>query len=225
MAKEHLYSSTDLPQRTAQVVAAKMIQAIAARGRCYCALSGGSSPEPMLQALADQTLPWEKVVLLMVDERLTDDASAQNQTMLNRFIERIPGSKPQLITLFENEPPDKACIMANHKVSDCPTQLDIIVLGMGMDGHTASLFPDAKEYQTAMGCKDRYVTVMPTEAPYQRLSMSFHWISQALELLLYIPGADKLHCFHSITSSADSISPINTLNAQCPQLSVYSSKD
>lgn len=225
MAKEHLYSSAELPRRTAQVVAGKIIQAIAARGRCYCALSGGSSPEPMLQALADQTLPWEKVILLMVDERLTDDASAQNQTMLNAFIDRIEGSKPQLITLFENEPTDKACRMANHKVSDCPPQLDIILLGMGLDGHTASLFPDSAEYQTAMGCKDRYVTLMPKAAPHQRLSMSFHWIAQALELLLYIPGADKLQCFHRITSSPDSISPINTLNAQCPQLSVYSSKD
>lgn len=225
MANEYLFPNTELPQKAAEFIAAKIEAAVDARGRCFCALSGGSSPQPMLIELAKRSLPWEQVILLMVDERITDDTEAQNQTMLNAFIKSIKGEKPRLISLLASESPNTLLQIANQKVSSIPEQLDIVVLGMGLDGHTASLFPDSKDYLSAMESNNRYVAVTPGEAPYQRLSMSYNWIAQAHNLILYIPGKDKLQCFHSITSTPDTISPINSLNEQIQNLLVYSSKD
>lgn len=233
MATEKVYPNTALPERAATHIAEIMCDAILARGHCYCALSGGSSPKPMLQALAKTELAateldWSKVTLLLVDERITDDPESQNQTIIHKFIQHIAPPRPAFHLLLPDTgslAPTELLATANETTKDLPEQLDIVVLGMGLDGHTASLFPDSADYNTGMTSADRYVLVQPGQAPHQRLSMSYHWIQQARNLILYIPGQDKLDCYHRIVGSENTCSPIRTLSTDAPRLTVYSSKE
>lgn len=178
---------------------------------CICGLSGGSSPKPMLQELAQQNIDWSSVVLLPVDERWTDDPRQQNISMLNKFVTQIPGHKPKLETLYKSPDLKENVERCNELASRYDQSPDIVVLGMGLDGHTASLFPDAEEYPSAMNSMDQYVLIHPTQAPFPRISMSFRWLSSAAEIVLYIPGKDKLDCFNRIRSDPDSVSPIKEL--------------
>lgn len=225
MASEYLYPATELPMAAAAHIGKLLLAAIDAKGHCYCALSGGSSPKAMLSQLASLSLPWKSVTILMVDERITEQTADQNQTMLNAFLEEIIGPKPKLVPLLmQKASPQDLLSSCNGYADTLPDKLDVVVLGMGMDGHTASLFPDSSDYDQAMSASDRYVLVTPGAAPHQRLSMSFHWIKQTANLILYIPGKEKLERLHQIIEDPDFVSPIKALNAQA-HLSVFSSED
>ena len=214
-----------LAATTAQQIAEMMGHYIDQQGHCYCALSGGSSPKPLLAELALLPLAWSKVTIVMVDERWTSKPADQNQTMMAEFLSLIEGPKPKFQPLLIEQEFQANLDRCRKLAKTLPAQLDIVVLGMGMDGHTASLFPDAREYPEAMESSDRYLTVTPTQAPYRRISMSFHWIEKAKHLLLYIPGEEKLQCLNSIMDTPDWVSPIKTLaHTAGEKFTIYSSK-
>jgi len=225
MAQIRLEKNEALPSIVADYVANVIANSIEQKGHCYCALSGGSSPKSMLAELAKQPLPWEQVTLLMVDERFTTDKSQQNETMLRDFVNSIPGGKPALIALLSDTSLDAAIAAANNTVAQIPGALDIAVLGMGLDGHTASLFPDSTDYQMAMTSSDHYVKVVPGAAPHPRISMSYHWLLTVKNLVLYIPGRDKLDCYRHLVANPDALSPITSLTSQANNLTVFSSED
>jgi len=225
MVELKLLPHSQLAAAAANNIAERINAAVEARGHCYCALSGGSSPQPMLAILAASQVPWNQVTLLIVDERYTNIHTQQNQTMLQDFIRQIPDAPPQLITLLTGSSYEDTLTGANARVDTCPAQLDLVVLGMGLDGHTASLFPDAAEYQSAMTSTARYVEVQPGTAPHRRISMSFHWIASARSIVLYIPGKDKLNCYRALHNNPDAISPIRDLASTASQLTIFSSED
>ena len=225
MAEIHLESDAALPKFVAEYLAKVISNCINDNGHCFCALSGGSSPQAMLNELALQPLAWAQITLLMVDERFTTDASDQNETMLSSFINRIPGEKPALINLLNQETLNAVITSANNAVKDIPGPLDVVVLGMGLDGHTASLFPDSTDYQMAMTTSDHYVKVVPGAAPYPRISMSYHWLLQAKKIILYIPGRDKLECYRELVADPSAVSPVKSLTSQANSLIVFSSEE
>lgn len=226
MISERLASASTLPDITAEHIKSLIEKAISTNGQCYCALSGGSSPKAMLLQLAKKNVTWKNVTIIMVDERWTQKSDQQNQTMLTEFIDCIETDKPNLITLLHKEDYYSNLQHNNEAAAALPDHIDIVVLGMGLDGHTASLFPDSKEYDSAMKTHTRYVEVNPPEAPYPRISMSYQWLSQAHHLMLYIPGCEKLDTLHNILQNSAAISPIKSL-AETPsvELTVFSSKD
>lgn len=219
-----IHDHQNLPELTAQALAQMANDCIANSGQCVIALSGGKSPAAMLDALAKLPLQWPHITLLLVDERWTQEPEHQNQTMISAFLEKIPGAKPHFKPLLIETDFD-ANLNACNELSEAFNSVDIVVLGMGLDGHTASLFPDAPEFSSAMKSKQHYVAVTPTQAPFKRISMSFRWIKISACILLYIPGEEKLNCFNSIIESTDSTSPIKTLVTEAKtQILVYSSK-
>lgn len=213
-----------LAETSARNIAALITTQIDETGRCVLALSGGNSPKPMLMQLAQQPLKWECVRIALVDERWTDHISDRNETMLMAFINAIPDPKPQFTSLSllqEFEINLKKCNQQAKTLN-----VNIIVLGMGLDGHTASLFPDADEYLSALSTKEKYVAINPKQAPYPRISMSLNCIQQAKTILLYIPGTEKYDCLMNIINSPNAISPIKSLVETVEdKLTVYSSKD
>lgn len=225
MAEIQLESEHVLPKKVAEYLAQDISNSIHQNGHCFCALSGGSSPKAMLNELALQPLDWSNVTLLMVDERFTTELSDQNETMLLAFIDQIAGEKPKLISLLNEKTLTASISAANSVVQSIPGPLDIVVLGMGLDGHTASLFPDSTDYQTAMTTSDRYVKVVPGAAPYPRISMSFHWLLLARKLVLYIPGKDKLKCYRNLIADPNVVTPIKSLTSQANTLVVFSSEE
>lgn len=225
MAEIRIATSDQLPALAATYLAEHIKFAVNQNGHCYCALSGGSSPKALLSKLSTANLPWQDVTFSMVDERFTSDASQQNQTMLQAFIDSLPFPKPTLLTLLNNEPLAATVAEANIMAENLPESLDLVVLGMGLDGHTASLFPDSTDYRSAMESHSRYVKVVPGEAPFPRISMSYRWLLNAKQLVLYIPGADKLDCFRQLLADPVAVSPIKSLAAHANNLIVFTSED
>ncbi len=225
MAEIHIEAKAKLPQLAASYIRDQISSTLTRNKHCFCALSGGSSPKGLLMELASMTLPWHRITFSMVDERFTTDPTQQNQSMLSEFIDSLPEPRSKLLTLLTNESLNHTLAAANAAADQLPDSLDLVVLGMGLDGHTASLFPDSTDYQAAMHDTARYVKVVPGDAPYPRISMSYHWLLQARQLVLYIPGKEKLDCFRRLISDPAAMSPVKSLATHANNLIVFSSED
>ena len=170
-------------------------RAIAARGRFSLALSGGSSPWQMLGHLAPGDLPWEQVEIFQVDERAAPAGSDErNLTHLeSSLVARVPVPARQVHAMpveaadLERAALDYAALL-RARTGD-PAILDVVHLGMGSDGHTASLVPGDPVLEA--GGED----VALTAAPYQgrrRMTLTFAALNRARRILWLLTGAGKV---------------------------------
>lgn len=173
-------------------IAGRARAAIADRQRFALALSGGSSPLPMFDALAATDLPWQHVSVYQVDERLVPaDSAARNFVAIReRLLERvaIPADQVHPMPVESGDPRAAAAAYAEtlSRTLGPNGVLDLVHLGLGADGHTASLLPgDPALYEaTAVIVSRRYQGM-------QRLSLSFSSLSAARERAWLVTGADK----------------------------------
>ena len=194
MPTEHLFidgalAAADMARRIAVILS----DAIATRGVATIALSGGRSPRPVLEALAQAPLDWSKLVVTLVDERwVTPDHADSNQRLVRETLlqgeaakARFVGMKNDAADAYAGQPACEAAYAA------LPWPLDIVLLGMGEDGHTASLFPDAKELAQGLSTEALTLAVTPPAAPHQRMSLSASAILKSRHVFLQIGGAAK----------------------------------
>jgi 6-phosphogluconolactonase len=194
MPIEHLFvdgalAAADMARRIAVVLG----DAIAARGVASIALSGGRSPRPVLEALSAMALDWEKVVVALVDERwVGPDHADSNERLIRETLLQGAAAKARFVGM-KNGAADAyagqtACEAAYAAL---PWPLDIALLGMGEDGHTASLFPEAKELAEGLSTSALTLAVTPPAAPHQRMSLSASAILKSRHIFLQIGGAAK----------------------------------
>ncbi len=190
------------PDRPALVNAAlalileRVQMAISARQSCSIALSGGSTPQPLYAALAQQDLPWHQIQIFWGDERYVPPTHPDsNYGMTKRVwldLVPIPAANVHPIPTDLAEPQLAATaydrqILANFGLEpgSIPT-FDIILLGMGDDGHTASLFP----HTAALSVRDRLVAVGDKDGQ-PRLTLTIPTINQARSVMFLVSGASK----------------------------------
>jgi len=194
MPTEHLFidgalAAADMARRIAFILE----DAISARGVASIALSGGRSPRPVLEALAQATLDWDKVIVTLVDERWVEpDHADSNERLIRETLlqgnaakARFVGMKNAAADAYAGQP---ACEAA---FAQLPWPLDIVLLGMGEDGHTASLFPQAKELAEGLSSQALTIAVTPPAAPHQRMSLTARAILSSRHIFLQIGGAAK----------------------------------
>ncbi|KFG89738.1 6-phosphogluconolactonase [Sphingobium herbicidovorans NBRC 16415] len=194
MPTEHLFidgalAAADMARRITVVLG----DAIAARGVATIALSGGRSPRPVLEALSDAALDWEKVVVTLVDERwVAPDHADSNERLVRETLLRGEAARARFVPM-KNGAADAYAGQAACEAgfAALPWPLDIVLLGMGEDGHTASLFPQAKELAEGLSTSALTLTVTPPAAPHQRMSLSAHAILKSRHIFLQIGGAAK----------------------------------
>ncbi|MFB2934152.1 6-phosphogluconolactonase [Aerosakkonemataceae cyanobacterium BLCC-F154] len=193
---EVLPSGADLISRSLTLVQEKITEAIAQRGICTIALSGGSTPKALYAAIATQNLPWEKIHVFWGDERyVPPDHPDSNQKMARQaWLERvnIPSRNIHPMPTAAGNPTADA---AQHQTEleeffslsagELPI-FDIVLLGMGDDGHTASLFP----YTEALQVSDRLVTVGNKDGQ-PRLTFTVPLINNARYVLFMVAGVNK----------------------------------
>ena len=193
---EVLPDQAALIQRSLELTLDKIQTAIRDRGRCTISLSGGSTPKPLYEAIAAQSLPWDKIHLFWGDERYVPaDHPDSNQLMARRaWLDRvdIPDANIHPVTTEEPDPADAACKYEGHLTEffQTPTGefpvLDLILLGMGDDGHTASLFPHTEALKVA----DRLITVGNKDGT-PRITFTAPLINKARCVMFVVAGDNK----------------------------------
>lgn len=179
-------------QALAQAVADDLRAALALRGQASVALSGGTTPRRFLQALSRQALDWANVTVTLVDERWVDeDHERSNARLVKAYLLQDAAASARFVPLYRAAAtPDEALA---EVATDLPTVLDVAVLGMGGDGHTASFFPGGDRLAEAMD-PETDATVLPMRAPgagEPRITLTLPVLRDAGRLYLHIEGGEK----------------------------------
>ena len=181
-------------RRAADTIATALADAARSRGRATLALSGGSTVGPLLDALAVRAVPWPQVELVQVDERVAPDGHPDRNlgTIEAHLLERRPGLAPRLhaMPVTAADLPAAAAAYAREleEVAGTPPVLDVVHLGLGPDGHTASLLPGDDTGRTATS-----PSVVLT-GPYQgrrRMTLSLPVLSAARRVVWLVLGDEK----------------------------------
>ncbi|MGE8151272.1 6-phosphogluconolactonase [Pseudomonas vancouverensis] len=184
-----------LAEGQALAVAKQLSEAIEAQGTATLVVSGGRSPVAFFQHLAKQPVDWANVVISLADERWVPVEHADsNAGLLKRYLLQGPAAKAQFLSLYSASANlEEAAEQADRLLSELPV-IDVLVLGMGDDGHTASLFPNSPNLAEALkadGIRRCWPMMAPT-VPRQRLTMSRALLASAKHKILSISGQSKL---------------------------------
>ncbi|MCH5336724.1 MAG: 6-phosphogluconolactonase [Campylobacter sp.] len=203
------------------IIAHKEIQS---KNNIHLAFSGGKSPISFFELLNEQDLAWEKVNISLVDERIVETSHKDSNTaLLHHYLLKNKAKKAHFIPLIEKA--DLSYELLLDFAKKHYKQPDFAVLGMGTDGHTASLFADAKEFQYSLECEDAIVLINPKNAPYSRLSMSFSALFKCQKLFLLIQGKEKKEIFDKAILDKKLSFPIShIIHSQKVQCDVYYSR-
>ena len=192
----HLFPERDaLAEALSGVVAGALAHAVARRGTALLAVSGGTTPGLFFDALSRRDIDWPRVTVTLVDERFVDDTSPRSNAALARArLLRNDAAQASFRGLYRaGETVDIAAAKADSALAPLPWPLDAAILGMGMDGHTASFFPDATNLDTLLS-PDRPERVMPVHAASAgepRLTLPLARLIEAGFLAVHIEGAEK----------------------------------
>ena len=177
----------------AATIAAEARAAVAARSCFTMAVSGGHTPWIMLRALASQNLPWDSIHVFQVDERVAPSGDAdRNLTHLYESLLNHAPLPPQQIHAMPVESPDLNAAAARYtkalrEIAGSPPVLDLIHLGLGPDGHTASLVPGDPVLDVA----DKDVAVTALYQGRRRMTLTYPALNRARRILWLITGDDK----------------------------------
>ena len=204
-------------------VAKQLSDAIDARGTATLVVSGGRSPVAFFQNLAKQKLDWSKVVVTLADERWVPVEHADsNAGLLKRYLLQGLAAKAQFLSLYSASANlEQAAEQADRLLAELPA-IDVLVLGMGDDGHTASLFPNSPNLADALkvdGTRRCYPMLAPT-VPHQRLTMSRALLASAKHTVLSISGQSKLTTL-SAALAGDDVAAMPIRAFLQPTLEIY----
>lgn len=206
-------SAEEVAKEAANYVADRIKENLAKKNFFTMAISGGRTPWEMIRELAKEDLEWEKVFLFQVDERIAPDGHPdRNLTQLFKSIENT--KLPTRLNIFPMhviaEDLDQACQdYADHIQRITETgKLDLVHLGMGTDGHTASLIPGDE----VLNVLDKKVTL--TQNPYQgrqRMTLTYPLINEAEKILWVVTGEEKAEMLERLLLK-DSTIPAGKVN-------------
>lgn len=202
----------ELAEAQADAVAEALRRAIDARGGATLAVSGGTTPVRFFRALATRALDWSKVAVTLVDDRYVPPASERsNERLVRENLLQGPAAGCHLIALFsEADSVEAAARRADLRMLEILFPIDVVVLGMGTDGHTASFFPDAESLDEPLDPLTRQAVfaVHAPSAGEPRLTLALPRIASARMLLLHIEGRAKRHVLEAALAEPDARLPV-----------------
>lgn len=186
-------------------IAGRLESAVAQRGEATLIVSGGASPLATFRALRRHRLPWHKVIVVPSDERLVPpDHEDSNEGMLRRELMQEKAAAARLLSLAGAiNPEDIQLASLNAQLAKLTRPLDIVLLGMGDDGHSASLFPDSPDIANALNSTDFCVVQQPAHLKFARLSLTPALLLDAREIVLLFFGAGKRAVYERAVAGDD----------------------
>lgn len=184
--------------RLADIMEAQLGRAIAERGSASLAVSGGSTPAGLYRALSERNLEWSKVTAVLVDERwVAPGEDGSNETFVRETLAQNKARELRLIGLWSNAPSPAAGLeKAERRLEDTDPPFDIVVMGMGPDGHTASWFPRAEGLSAALSGSGRLAAVTAKRSDVtgdhiKRMTLTLGAVKDARFICLMISGDEK----------------------------------
>jgi 6-phosphogluconolactonase len=195
-----------MAQAMADDIADLLRAAIDDRGRASLVVSGGSTPEAMFRCLSEQTLAWDCVTVTLADERwVPPDADDSNERLVRTALLQGPAAVARFVSLKNPAPtPEDGLAETEHALHAVPRPFDVMVLGMGADGHTASLFPGTAELPAALD-----MTAAPACASVRppglqpRMTLTLAAILDSRHILLLLAEREKWEIYKRALASTD----------------------
>jgi len=207
MTLEILPDADSLARRAVSVIAADARAAVAARGRFVMAVSGGKSPWVMLAALANEDVPWAKVHVFQIDERIASagDPDRNYKHLRASLVEHVPIPSDQIYPM-PVESPDlnaaaKEYARTLQRVAGKPPVLDLVHLGIGPDGHTASLIPN----DPVLNVSNADVAITGVYQGRRRMTLTYPVIDRSRRILWLVSGKDKAAALAKLRAADPSI--------------------
>ena len=198
---------SELTAELSQTIGQLLTSALLQSPRASMAVSGGRTPIVLFETLSTLDLDWSKIDLTLADERWLDASHADsNEALVRKYLLQNNASRATFIPIkngANNATEGQAeCEKALNQVKQ---PFDVVVLGLGSDGHTASLFPCSGELALAMSADNpnKYIAITPKSAPYQRISLTRSVIANANNTILHITGQEKLNTLELAVNSND----------------------
>ncbi len=200
-------NSESLASDLCQCIGEILTEAIRKKGRASIAVSGGSTPIPLFKEFSLLSIDWTKIDLTLADDRWVDAKNADsNELLVRTHLMKNKAAQVNFISLKNNAKTAKeGQIYSEKMLRKITLPFDVVVLGMGSDGHTASLFPCSDELPEAMNLNNSnyLISTSPKTAPYKRISLTARVILDSKNIFLHLNGSSKLHTLESAMEYKD----------------------
>ena len=188
-------SRAGLVPALANKIADALAIAIAAQGHATLAVSGGSTPKALFAALSKVAIDWRRVTVTLVDERMvTPDSERSNHRLASLNLLQNHAAESKFVPLYSAAgSAEEAAVAASDRIDALSLPFDVVVLGMGTDGHTASFFPEGSTLAevTDPGCPQSVMAIEAPGAGEPRLTLTLPRIVEAGLIVLHIEGEAK----------------------------------
>jgi 6-phosphogluconolactonase len=207
MKIEVLADADAVAQAAAKFIAAEARTVVAVRGRFVMAVSGGHTPWLMLRALGNEAVPWKDVQVAQVDERVAPAGDPdRNLTHLRESLLEHAPLPPEQIHAMPVEAKDLEAAAASYarllqQIAGSPPVLDLVHLGLGPDGHTASLVPE----DPVLAVTDRDVALTGVYQKRQRMTLTYPLLNRSRRILWLVTGPEKVEMLRRLRSADISI--------------------
>lgn len=210
-----------------EAVAARIAVLVSAQtdrnGKATLVVSGGTTPAKCFDYLSDYSLDWENVQVALSDERwVPRDHEDSNERLVRETLLKGEADSATVLSIYQDDlSVDERCDSLQAKLPEFGFACSMV--GMGADGHFASLFPDADSLEAGLNTDNKrfYIPIRTTASPHPRISMTLGALLQSTEILLLIFGADKFGVYEK-AKAGDSTYPIAALlQQQTVPVSVY----
>lgn len=218
-----------MTEMAVQHIAEAIRTAVSNKGKASLMLSGGSSPRPVYEALSEMDLPWENVTIGLVDDRWIERGQAgSNETFLDETLLKGKAKAARLVGLKTKDASPAAGLKASgEQLSAIARPFDVCVMGMGLDGHTASWFPNSKGLKEALDIENK-ATVAAIDAAGcsvagnhpRRITLTLSAVMASKQIILMIPGAKKADVFKASAAQSVYDAPVKALRAAGHRLTV-----
>lgn len=191
-------NSSELAQSLAHKIATNLKDAISKNGKASLIVSGGSTPKIVFETLKNIDLGWKSVTVGLCDERWVESTHKDsNEKFIKETLLQSFASKAKFVGMHQTKyQANEAQEICSQNIKNQFDNFDVLILGMGNDGHTASLFPNNPKLNEAYQTQNLCIAIKPSTAPHERMSLTLSAILTASNIYLHFEGDEKQKVFN-----------------------------